>query len=128
MKISSYLAIAAPLALAVSLAAPAFSQAASGDQPVATLKVQANEVLLPVTVRDKKGNLVTNLTAADFTLSEDNRPQVIKSFSTQSNLPFLCGLLVDTSRSVSSAMDNERNAAGKRPGLPHPFRSRGRAA
>jgi len=113
MKISPYLAFAAPLALATSLAAPAFSQAAPGDQPVATLKVQANEVLLPVTVRDKKGNLVTNLTAADFTLTEDNRPQVIKSFTIQSDLPFLCGLLVDTSRSVSSALDNERAAAGK---------------
>jgi VWFA-related protein len=113
MKISPYLAFAAPLALAASLAAPALAQSPSNDQPVATLKVQANEVLLPVTVRDKKGNLVTNLTAADFTLTEDNRPQVIKSFSIQSDLPFLCGLLVDTSRSVSSALDNERAAGGK---------------
>ena len=70
-------------------------------------------MLLPVTVRDKRGNLVTNLTAADFTLTEDNRPEVIKSFTIQSDLPFLCGLLVDTSRSVSSALDNERAAAGK---------------
>jgi VWFA-related protein len=113
MKISPYPAFAASLVLAASFALPAPAQTASGDQPVATLKVQANEVLLPVTVRDKKGNLVTNLTAADFTLTEDNKPQVIKSFSIQSDLPFLCGLLVDTSRSVSSAMDNERNAAGK---------------
>lgn len=83
------------------------------DQPVATLKVQAREVLLPVTVRDKHGAMVTNLTAADFTLSQDGRPQVIKSFSRQSNLPFRLGLLVDTSRSVSSAMDSERKAAEK---------------
>ncbi len=113
MRISPYLAFAAPLALAACLAAPAPAQTPASDRPVATLKVQANEVLLPVTVRDKHGNLVTNLTAADFTLTEDNRPQVIKSFSIQSNLPFLCGLLVDTSRSVSAAMDNERAAAGK---------------
>jgi VWFA-related protein len=83
------------------------------DQPVTTLKVKAREVLLPVTVRDKKGALVANLTAADFTLTEDGRPQVIKSFSRESNLPFLVGLLVDTSRSVSSAMENERKAGGK---------------
>jgi VWFA-related protein len=119
MRISPYLAFAAPLVLAAGFTAPAStqtpsgSQPASSDQPAATLKVQANEVLLPVTVRDKHGNLVTNLTAADFTLTEDNRPQVIKSFSIQSDLPFLCGLLVDTSRSVSSALDNERAAAGK---------------
>jgi VWFA-related protein len=86
---------------------------ATGDQPMTTLKVQAREVLLPVTVRDKHGALVANLTAADFTLTEDTRPQVIKSFSRESNLPFQLGLLVDTSRSISSAMEDERKAAGK---------------
>jgi VWFA-related protein len=83
------------------------------DKPVATLKVQAREVLLPVTVRDKHGALMSNLTAGDFTLSEDSRPQVIKSFTRESNLPFRLGLLVDTSRSVESAMDSERKAAEK---------------
>jgi VWFA-related protein len=83
------------------------------DQPMTTLKVKAREVLLPVTVRDKRGALATGLTAADFTLTEDNRPQVIKSFSRESDLPFLVGLLVDTSRSLSPAMENERTAAGK---------------
>jgi VWFA-related protein len=53
------------------------------------------------------------LTAKDFTLTEDGRPQVIKSFTSQSNLPFRLGLLVDTSRSVNSALDAERKAAGK---------------
>jgi VWFA-related protein len=89
------------------------AQQPSTDQPMTTIKVQAREVLLPVTVIDKKGALVTNLTAKDFTLTEDGRPQVIKSFTTQSNLPFRLGLLVDTSRSVYSAMDSERKAAEK---------------
>ncbi|MGC1461571.1 MAG: VWA domain-containing protein [Terracidiphilus sp.] len=85
----------------------------AGDQPMTTLKVQAREVLMPVTVRDKKGELVPNLAVGDFTLTEDGRPQVIKSFSRESNLPFLVGLLVDTSRSVSSAMEDERKAGTK---------------
>jgi VWFA-related protein len=88
-------------------------QPADADKPVATLKVQAREVLLPVTVRDKKGALAASLTAADFTLTEDGRPQVIKSFSRESNLPFRVGLLVDTSHSVSGAMEEERKAGGK---------------
>ena len=46
-------------------------------------------------------------------MTEDGRPQVIKSFTTQSNLPFRLGLLVDTSRSVSSAMSSERKAGEK---------------
>ncbi len=85
----------------------------STDHSMTTIKVKSREVLLPVTVIDKKGALVTTLTAKDFTLTEDGRPQVIKSFSTQSNLPFKLGLLIDTSRSVYSAMDNERKAGEK---------------
>jgi VWFA-related protein len=82
-------------------------------QPAATLQIQAREVVLPVTVRDKHGTLEAGLKIGDFTLTEDGRPQTIKSFSRESNLPFRLGLLVDTSRSVSSAMDNERKAAEK---------------
>jgi VWFA-related protein len=85
----------------------------SSDKPAATLKIQAREVVLPVTVRDKKGALVTSLKISDFTLTEDGRAQTIKGFTRESNLPFRLGLLVDTSRSVSGAMDSERKAAGK---------------
>jgi VWFA-related protein len=96
-----------------ALPVPALAQQPASQQPVTTLKIQAREVVLPVTVRDKKGALVTSLKISDFTLTEDSRPQVIKSFTRESNLPFKVGLLVDTSRSVSGALDNERKAAGK---------------
>jgi VWFA-related protein len=89
------------------------AQPPATDQTAATLKVQVNEVVLPVTVRDKKGSLVTSLKISDFTLTEDGRPQKIKSFTRETNLPFRLGLLVDTSRSVSGAMEEERKAAGK---------------
>ena len=93
----------------------AFSQekATPPEKPAATLKVQAREVLLPVTVRDKKGALVTSLQVSDFTLTEDNRPQQIKSFTRETNLPFRLGLLVDTSRSLSGGIESERKAAKK---------------
>jgi len=87
--------------------------AVKADQPAATLKVDAREVILPVTVRDKHGALVSSLNVSDFALSEDGRPQKIKSFSKQTNLPYKLGLLVDTSRSLRGAMENERKAAGK---------------
>ena len=70
-------------------------------------------MVLPVTVRDKKGALVASLKIGDFTLTEDGRPQTIKSFTRETNLPYRLGLLVDTSRSVSGAMEDERKAAGK---------------
>jgi VWFA-related protein len=96
-----------------ALSVPSRAQQPASQQPVATLKIQAREVVLPVTVRDKKGALVTSLQIGDFALTEDGRPQVIKSFTRESNLPFKVGLLVDTSRSVSGALENERKAADK---------------
>jgi VWFA-related protein len=104
--------------LSVSLLAlvclPAASPAPqSADQPAAALKLQAREVVLPVTVRDKHGALVASLKIKDFTLTEDGRPQTIKSFTRETGLPFRLGLLVDTSRGVSGGLENERKAAGK---------------
>jgi VWFA-related protein len=101
-----------PAANLASSQSPANAKPAP-DQPAATLTVQAREVILPVTVRDKHGALVSSLNVSDFTLTEDGRPQKIKSFSRQTDLPYKLGLLVDTSRSLSGAIENERKAAGK---------------
>jgi len=113
MRIRSFFSLALPVLALSLLSAVAHAQQPAADQPAATLKIQAREVVLPVTVRDKHGALVTSLQKADFTLTEDGRPQTIKSFTRESNLPFRLGLLVDTSRSVSAALDNERKAAEK---------------
>lgn len=104
-----------PLALASFCAAQqtASNTAPNADKPAATLKLDAREVILPVTVRDKHGALVSTLNAGDFSLTQDGRPQTIKSFSRQTDLPYKLGLLVDTSRSLSGAMETERKAAGK---------------
>jgi len=83
------------------------------NSPATTLKVQVKEVILPVIVRDKKGQVVPNLKVDDFTLNEDGHPQTIKSFVHETNLPFRLGLLVDTSRSQESALPGERAATGK---------------
>ena len=105
-----FLALAARAQQPAGAAAP--SQSPS-DHPVATLKMSAREVILPVTVRDKHGALVSSLNVSDFVLTEDGRPQKIKSFTRQTDLPYKLGLLVDTSRSMSGAMEAERKAAGK---------------
>src|ERR1035437_8474869 len=101
------------VSLVVLFSLPKAGLAQTPSQPTPTLKVQAREVLLPVTVRDKKGSLVTSLNISDFTLTEDGRPQKIKSFTRESNLPYRLGLLVDTSRSLSGGIEAERKAAGK---------------
>jgi VWFA-related protein len=105
------------LALASSGAlSPSLCSAQQNTPPAAssaTLHIQSREVILPVTVRDKHGALVTTLQKADFTLTEDSRPQVIKGFSHETNLPFRIGLLVDTSRSMSNVIQQVRTSTGK---------------
>lgn len=83
------------------------------SKPVTTLNVEAREVILPVTVRDKKGQVISSLKQEDFVLEQDGRPQAIKSFAHETNLPFRLGLLVDTSRSQENALPAERAATGK---------------
>jgi VWFA-related protein len=85
----------------------------SPDQPATTLQVKGPEVLLAVTVRDKHGDMVKDLTSSDMTLTEDGRPQQITSFTRDSKAPLRIGLAVDTSRSLRDAMNEERKAAGK---------------
>jgi VWFA-related protein len=80
-------------------------------QDVTTMSVDVKVVTLPVTVRDKHGQIVRNLTKDDFVLAEDGRPQVIKYFTQDTNLPLTLGLLVDTSLSQRSVLDQERNAS-----------------
>jgi VWFA-related protein len=63
------------------------------------------------TVRDKQGQIVKNLTKDDFVLEEDGRPQTIRYFAQQSDLPLTLGLLVDTSGSERRMLGTERDAS-----------------
>jgi VWFA-related protein len=104
------------LCLAVAFMAGACNAALSAQAPppptgITTLTVDARLVTLPVTVRDKKGQLVTSLTKDDFTLAEDGRPETIKYFNLDKDLPLTVGLVVDTSGSMRNALDQERKAS-----------------
>ena len=90
---------------------PTQKDAQQNKDSVATIAVDVKVVALPVTVRDKHGAIVKDLTKDDFTLQEDGRPQPIKYFSLDSNLPLTVGLLVDTSMSQREVLDQERNAS-----------------
>ena len=83
----------------------------TNSQAATTVAVDVKVVTLPVTVRDKKGQIVRNLTKDDFVLQEDGHPQVIKYFAQDTNLPLTLGLLVDTSLSQRNVLDQERNAS-----------------
>jgi VWFA-related protein len=87
------------------------SSAPQSSAPAATITVNAQLVNLPVIVRDKKGALVQNLTRSEFALSVDGHPETIRYFDKDNDLPLTLGLLVDTSGSVRSALDDERTAS-----------------
>ena len=70
-----------------------------------------NVVSVLATVRDKQGKIVHDLAQNDFELQEDGRPQSIRYFSQQSDLPLTLGLLLDTSGSQTRVLDRERNAS-----------------
>jgi VWFA-related protein len=76
-----------------------------------TFRSDVNLVNILATVRDGNGRIVSGLTKDDFALAEDGRPQTIHDFVAQSDLPLALGLLVDTSGSMSFALDAERGAS-----------------
>src|SRR5579884_2997245 len=77
----------------------------------APIKVDVDVVNLYCSVRNKQNGLVSNLEKTDFDLAEDNKPQTIKYFSRETDIPLTIGLLVDVSNSQRNLIDVERSAA-----------------
>ena len=82
------------------------------DQSATTLKVNVNVVQLFFNVKDKHGALIPSLTKDDFEISEDGKPQTIKYFTAESNLPLTLGLLIDSSGSQQRVLDMEKEVGG----------------
>jgi VWFA-related protein len=83
------------------------------DQSSATLKVNVNVVQLFYNVKDKRGALIPNLTKNDFQILEDGKPQTIKYFAAESNLPLTLGILIDSSGSQARVLDMEKQVGGE---------------
>ncbi len=122
-----------PIAVLVTLAAsqlafaqqPAPQQPASAQKPASpdqksddsqepteTLKVNVNVVQLFFNVKDKHGALIPNLTKDDFEVAEDGKPQTIKYFAAESNLPLTIGMMIDSSGSQRNVIDMEKEVGG----------------
>jgi VWFA-related protein len=59
-------------------------------------------------VKDKRGGLVPSLAKSDFQVFEDGKPQTIKYFSAESNLPLTLGILIDSSVSQTNVLPIEK--------------------
>jgi VWFA-related protein len=80
---------------------------------VETLKVNVNVVQLFFNVEDKRGTQIPNLTKDEFEIMEDGKPQTIKYFAAESNLPLTLGILVDSSGSQARVLHMEKQVGGE---------------
>lgn len=74
-------------------------------------EIQVDLVELFVTVTDRGGNLVEGLTAEEFRVEDNGRPQSIERFELVRDLPLTLGLVLDTSGSMSESLGEAKLAA-----------------
>lgn len=84
------------------------SQQNGQDQSMETLKINVNVVQLFFNVKDKHGALIPNQTKDDFEILEDSKPQTIKYFTAETNLPLTLGILIDSSGSQERVLPMEK--------------------
>jgi Ca-activated chloride channel family protein len=96
----------------VAACTAAMLHAARGQQ--ATFRAGIDLVTMGVTVVDRRGNFVSDLTSSNFEIREDGRPQTITYFARGEELdavPLHVGLLFDTSGSMGDDIKLSRSAA-----------------
>jgi Ca-activated chloride channel family protein len=83
---------------------PAKAQSAPPQAPVAgqtpagpPIRVQVNEVIVPITVTDDKGKFVSDLDKKDFKIFDEGKEQNIQFFTRERSQPVVVGFLVDQS-------------------------------
>ncbi len=74
--------------------------ASSGELSAPPIRVQVNEVIVPVTVTDDKGRFVSNLDAKDFRIFDEGKEQRLDYFSRDRNQPVVVGFLLDMSNAM----------------------------
>jgi len=93
------------ICLFLALAACACAQ----ETPTFSVGIDVVDVL--ANVMDKHGAIIRDLQQTDFNVFEDGRPQAIRYFTRQIDLPLTLGLLVDTSMSQERVLNAERAAS-----------------
>src|SRR5215469_6073280 len=99
------------LFLPVSGQNQANSQATDQQGDVPTFRKNVNLVNVYFTVKDNHGALIPNLNKDQFDVLENGKPQTIKYFNAETNLPLTLGLLIDSSGSMQRMLDTEKIVA-----------------
>jgi Ca-activated chloride channel family protein len=69
----------------------------AGRQAPSPIRVQVNEVIVPVTVTDQQGRFVSDLTQNDFKVFDQGVEQKIEYFNAERNQPVVIGFLIEQS-------------------------------
>ena len=81
------------------------------DQSAETIVKHVREVNVVFTVTDKHGRFVKDLKKEDIKVLDDNKPQNVLDFRSETDLPLRVGLLVDASNSIRDRFKFEQEAA-----------------
>jgi Ca-activated chloride channel family protein len=103
--------------VAGGIAVLALAAAAASAPPTPVFRAGLDLVNVTVTVRDGKGGLVSDLTAGDFVVREDGRPQALEIFApaarpeAREELALNLGMLFDTSESMRNDLRLSQESA-----------------
>src|SRR5438874_9853332 len=75
-----------------------------------TFKREVNLVDVLFTVLNRRNKLVADLAESDFKVFDEGKPQEIRYFSRQTDLPLRIGMLLDTSNSILYRIKFEQDA------------------
>src|SRR5581483_3806655 len=87
------------------------SSSSSENKDQNPIRVQVNEVIVPVTVTDEKGRFVSDLNESDFQIFEENKPQKIQYFTRERSQPVVVGFLIDLSTASRIHWKNFQDAS-----------------
>jgi len=99
-----------PSGLPVAAPAVADTPQPATPTPVATIHARTDLVVVDVVVTDSKKNPVHGLQKSDFSLTEDGKPQVIRSFEEHTALP-ASQIMVKPAPKMPSGLFSNRSAA-----------------
>jgi VWFA-related protein len=97
------------------LAAPALllpaQETPQRPQDVPSIRREVQLVNIVFTVLNRRQRFVTDLERDNFKVFEDGKPQTVRFFSRETDLPLRVGLLLDTSNSIRDRFKFEQEAA-----------------
>jgi len=72
----------------------------AAQQAVAIFKTSVGVVPISAVVQDRRGRIITSLTASDFEIIDKGQPRAILDFHAEQNSPLTIAVLIDTSGSM----------------------------